>query len=78
MQVLIVLAMQQKKVKKKGDVSYAPSINLLEQLQKSALHQLTNVEKKEEGIEFKIPSIEWVRHQLFPSRDKLTIAATIL
>lgn len=50
-------------------VSYSPSINSLEALHKATMKQLTQVEKKVEGDDFQVLSVEWIRRQLAPSRE---------
>ena len=59
-----------------ANVSYSPSINSLEALHKATMKQLTQVEKKVEGDDFQVPSVEWIRRQLAPSRETNTTAGT--
>ena len=58
------------------NVSYSPSINSLEALHKATMKQLTQVEKKVEGDDFQVPSVEWLRRQLAPSRETNNTAGT--
>ena len=59
-----------------ADTVYVPMINSIQQLASSAKKHLEEEKQLKEGVDFHIPSTEWLRRQFSPSHENVKIAST--